>query len=194
MPYNYCKGWKRPKWMFFFLFQGSVFRHAKFKSDVHFRRQTWLENLNNPEKVFSRIIDNSRYGSRFPRSATSVLHFVPRCLQSALSYRPKLCFGPEKLISSFLFAGGGNNTSELISNWTAEGFIINSILNLPIIWKMLVFQNYRGLSVPADRNRHQIWILKVKILIILLRRFLLTMDAIILIFQAKSMLISVQVK
>ena len=53
------------------------------------------------------------------RSAPSALHFVPLCLQSALSRRPKLRFGKEKLINSTLFAASGN-ALELISNGTAE--------------------------------------------------------------------------
>ena len=47
------------------------------------------------------------------RSAPSALHFVPRYLQSALSHRPKLRFGPEKLISFTLFAAEDNNTLEI---------------------------------------------------------------------------------
>ena len=39
----------------------------------------------------------------------------------------KLCFGPEKLINSTLFAAGGNNTLELISNQTAEVEFLNII-------------------------------------------------------------------
>ena len=53
------------------------------------------------------------------RSAPSALHFVPRCLLSALSRRPKLRFGLEKLINYTLFAAWGNNAFQLISNWTS---------------------------------------------------------------------------
>ena len=65
-------------------------------------------------------------------SAPSVLHFVPRCLQSALSRRPKL-----------YFAAGGIDTLELISNWTARSY--NFILKSSIIGKCLFFQDYRGI-------------------------------------------------
>ena len=47
------------------------------------------------------------------RSAPSALHFVPRCLQSALLSRRKLRFGPEKLINSSFFAAGDNNSLEI---------------------------------------------------------------------------------
>ena len=53
------------------------------------------------------------------RSAPSALHFVPRCLQSAISRRPKLRFGPEILINSTLSVARCNNTLELMSNCTA---------------------------------------------------------------------------
>ena len=38
------------------------------------------------------------------------LHFIPRCLQSVLSYCLELRFGPEKLINPTFFAAGGNDT------------------------------------------------------------------------------------
>ena len=54
--------------------------------------------------------------------------------------RPKLCFGPEKLINSILFAAGGNNTIELVSNRTAKvDFFANLILKPSIIRKIPVF-------------------------------------------------------
>ena len=83
--------------------------------------------------------------------------------QSALSRRPKLRFGSEKLINSTLFTAGGNNTLELISNWTAEVdfFKFNSeILDNP---EMPIFPDCWEFSVTVDRNRRQIWILQVKI-------------------------------
>ena len=43
-------------------------------------------------------------------SEPSALHFVPRCLQSALLRRTKPRFGSGKCIASTLFAAGGNNT------------------------------------------------------------------------------------
>ena len=66
--------------------------------------------------------ENIRYGGRvFLRQAAMGLYsFHPHCLQSALSPCPKLRFGPEKLINSTLLAAGGNNTSELIRNWTLK--------------------------------------------------------------------------
>ena len=50
------------------------------------------------------------------RSGPLALHFIPRCLESALLRNPKFRFGPEKLINYTLFAAGGNNTLELMSN------------------------------------------------------------------------------
>ena len=49
-------------------------------------------------------------------SASSVLPFVPRCLQSALSAAQSFALVRENLIYSTLFVAGGNNTLELISN------------------------------------------------------------------------------
>ena len=59
----------------------SIIRKTKFfpNSEYQIRRQGFLEA-----------------GCDGTRSAPSALHSVPRCLQSALSRRPKLCFGPEK--------------------------------------------------------------------------------------------------
>ena len=62
----------------------------------------WKTLVANPENYF---LDYREYqiwpqgfleaGSDGARSGPSVLHFVPSCLQSALSRRPKLRFGPE---------------------------------------------------------------------------------------------------
>ena len=54
---------------------------------------------------------------------TSALHFVPRCLQSATSSRKKIRFGPENFVNSTLFVTG-DNTLELISNWTANFYFL----------------------------------------------------------------------
>ena len=100
-----------------FLYQCSVFWRAKlFKSDVNFCRP-WLESLDNPEKQI--FLDYREYqirrqgfleaGCDGTRSSPSALHFVPRCLQSALLLCPKLRYGAEKLINSTLFTAGGNN-------------------------------------------------------------------------------------
>ena len=99
-----------------------MYLSAKFKSDVHFY-EPWPENLDNLEKQFFSDYSENQIrrqgfldsGCGWTRSAPSALHFLPRCLQSC---RPKLCFGPEKLINSTIFAAGGNYTLELISNWT----------------------------------------------------------------------------
>ena len=77
---------------------------------------------------FFQIVEKKRYcGKVFLRQAAmgrseapKALRFVPRCLQSALPRRPKLRFGPEKLIDSTLFAAGCNDTLEFISNLTEQ--------------------------------------------------------------------------
>ena len=75
------------------------------KSNVHFHRP-WPENLDYLEKNLDyreyeiRRQDFFDAGSGGTCSAPSALHFTPRCLQSALSRRLKLGFGPEKLIKS----------------------------------------------------------------------------------------------
>ena len=64
------------------------------------------------------------------------LHFVPRCLHLVLwSLRPKLHFGPEKLIhSTSFFAAGGNNTVKLISNEPQKVIFVNLIFTLSGKW------------------------------------------------------------
>ena len=59
-------------------------------------------------------------------SAPLALHFVPRCLQTALSRRPKFQFCPNKLVNSTFFVAGGNNKLELISNWTEKVYFLFS--------------------------------------------------------------------
>ena len=104
-----------------FFIESSLFRREKFKSDVHFH-QPCQENLNNPKKIPDypeyqiRRQGFLKAGCDGTRSAPSTLHFVPHCLQSALSRITNLCFGQEKLINSTLSAAGDNNTLELISN------------------------------------------------------------------------------
>ena len=68
------------------------------------------------QKVLIQRQGFSEAGCDGTRSAPSALYFVPRCLQSALSRRPKLRFGPDKIINSILFSAGCNNVLELISN------------------------------------------------------------------------------
>ena len=127
---------KRPKWRFYnFFYHSSEFWCAKFKSYVHFCLPG-PENLDNPKKNTDNLTSIIRKKHIFPdyreyqisrqgfleagcdgtRSAPSALHFLPRCLQSALSRRPKLRFGLEILINATLFAAGVNNTLELINN------------------------------------------------------------------------------
>ena len=71
---------------------------TKFKSDVHFR---WpcIKNLDNPEKlVFSRIIENIRYGGRFPLRqaakglAQSLLRFTSSLTACNRRYRAAQSF------------------------------------------------------------------------------------------------------
>ena len=105
------------------------FLPTKFKSEVNFHRP-WLESLDNTENFPDyREYQIRRQGSLVAgcdgtHSATSALLDVPRCmLTTALSCRTKLHFGLEKLINFTLFAAGGNDTLELISNWTSEFFL-----------------------------------------------------------------------
>ena len=55
-------------------------------------------------------------------------------------------------------------------------FFVNLILKPTVIWKMSVYQEYRELSVPANRIRHQIWILQVKIQYLVLKETHLILD------------------
>ena len=135
------------KFFLFIFFRGVYFDLPYSNSMSIFigcdRKTSIIQNL------FFQIIENIRYGGRVSPeaicdgtcSAHSVLHFVPRCLQSALSRRQKLRFGPEKNINSTLLVTGGNNTLELISNWTAEVVFnfVYLIVKLSIIWKKPVF-------------------------------------------------------
>ena len=76
------------------------------------------------KKVIAYVAKVEHFKTFYTSSAPSALHFVPHCLQSALSRRPKLCFDPEQLIKSTLFAAGGNKTLELTSNWTAKVYFL----------------------------------------------------------------------
>ena len=139
------------KMILFYFIHDSVFRPAKFESDFH------------PEKlIFSGLSKISHTAAGFPwgrlrwdsLSAPSALHFIPHCLQFAISQslRPKLRFGTEKLINSARFAAGGN-TIELISNWTAEiYFFVYLILKPSIIRKMPVWCFYSSMALQKSTS------------------------------------------
>ena len=156
--------------VFFFYIQGSVFWCAKFKSEVHFPRP-WQENLENSEenRFFSRLLKISDMAAgflwgrlRWDSLSAFGASLRPTLLAIGAIAPPKASLWSR--INTTLFTAGGNNTQELISNWTAEVwffFKFNSeILDNPEIH---IFPDCRGFSVPADRNRRQIWILQVKI-------------------------------
>ena len=146
------------------MYQCSAFWRAKLNPDVHFRRPL-PENLDNSEKQifpgyrkyqiqWQGFLEASSEGTL---SALWALHFVPRCLQSVLSRRPKLRFGPEILFNSTLFAVGGNNTLELISNWTVIFFFNSGTLYNPKkSW--LFWINYGFWSPPTKMDiGFEIW-------------------------------------
>ena len=117
MPCNYRnreKGKKRPnrRVLSFFFTLGTDFIGRDLRTSI-IREKKYFPDYGKYQIRWQGFLEAGCY---WTRSAPSALHFVQRCLQSALSRRPKLCFGPEKLINSTVFAARGNNTLELISN------------------------------------------------------------------------------
>ena len=79
----------------------------------------------------------------------SALHFVPHCLQLALSLRPKLGFDPEKMINSTFFAAESKNIFEFISNLENFG---NPEFFFPdywvFFWKWTLYLDFAGHNTP----------------------------------------------
>ena len=83
-----------------------------------------LQKIIRRKKPFSFwIIENISYGS-LPHQLCGRLQWhslsafgaslrPSRCLRKALSRRPKLSFGPEKLINPTIFVEGGNDTANM---------------------------------------------------------------------------------
>ena len=92
------------------------------------------ETLNNLQKqAFSGLFDNKKSISPVQLLINFIVAIITSCFKKDLvnfsgpkrianckQCGTKLHFGPEKLINSTVFAAGGNNILELISNWNQK--------------------------------------------------------------------------
>ena len=108
-------------------------------------RQLWMENFDNPENIIENIGYRARGGVPFGVAGCNGTKWSaegaerrPVLFAIDAVAPPKASLWSVKINQLNFFAAGGNNTSELNSNWTTEVEFLNQILR-PYIIRIMCF-------------------------------------------------------
>ena len=148
---------KRTKWFFSFKLVYFDLQNPNLMSN--FVDRDWKSPKIQKRKIFSRFIENIRYGSKwFPCGwlAMAAMGFTSFYAACNRLYRASQRFDlvNKNLTNPLLFGAGGNNTFKLISNCSEELEFLNYILKLSIIRKLSFFPDYCFFSRLLFQNIH----------------------------------------